>query len=137
MGRILAIDYGLKRTGIAVTDPLQIIASPHDTVPTQGLMAWLVAYLAKEQVDVLVVGWPTNTDGSATDTTPHVAGLIKRLEAAHPTIPIRMVDERFTTALAHRSLRMTGANKKVRHDKGLVDKVSAAIILQSYLESPR
>lgn len=135
MGRILSIDFGLKRTGIAVTDPLQIIASPHATVPSHQLEQWIKDYLVKEPVEVLIVGWPTNTDGSATDTTGHVRGLIKRLKNQHPTLKVLKWDERFTSVIAHQALRQTGANKKLKQDKGLVDQVSATIILQEYLGS--
>ncbi len=135
MGRILAIDYGTKRTGIAVTDPLRIIASGLETVPTHTLAAWLGQYLAAESVDIIVVGKPSRMDGSPSETMAHIEPLVKRLRAEYPDKRIVLHDERFTSRLAQRAMLDGGVPKMARRDKALVDTVSAAIILQSYLES--
>ena len=134
MGRLLAIDYGTKRTGLAVTDPLQIIATALDTVPTHTLLAYLQKYVSTEPVDVIVVGMPTQPSGEPSQTTPAVIGLIRTLKKTFPDITITEEDERYTTILAHRSLIESGTTKSQRRDKGLVDQVSAVIILQSYME---
>jgi putative Holliday junction resolvase len=134
IGRILAIDYGLKRCGVAVTDPLAIIAQPHATVPTHQLMVWLQQYTTTETVQAIVVGWPTQTNGADSDTLPHVKGFLKRLADQFPAMKVHTLDERFTTKMAHQALRTTGANKQLRTNKGLADQVSAAIILQDWLQ---
>lgn len=135
MGRILAIDYGTKRTGIAVSDPLRIIATPLDTVPTAGLQEWIAKYFAAENVDIIVVGKPLQTDGSPSDTYPHALGLARKLGKEYPSKKIVMFDERYTSVLAQRSLVDSGVPKMGRRDKAAVDKVSAAIILQGFMES--
>jgi putative Holliday junction resolvase len=135
MGRILAIDYGTKRTGIAVTDPLRIIAGGLETVPTHTLGAWLKRYLAAEQVDIIVVGKPTRMNGEPSETMAHIEPLVARLKADHPDKRIVWHDERFTSRLAQRAILDGGVPKMARRDKALVDTVSAAIILQDYLES--
>ena len=134
MGRILSIDYGLKRTGIAVTDPLKIIASPFDTVQSKDLLDWLSEYKDKENVERIVVGMPTNLDQSNTHMTAPVDKLIELLKAKFPDIPISHIDERFTSKLAQQAMVIGGMKKKERQKKQNVDKVSAAIILQSYLD---
>ncbi len=135
MGRILAIDYGTKRTGIAVTDPLRIIANGLETVPTHTLAAWLRQYLAAESVDVIVVGKPVQMDGAPSETMAQIEPLVKRLRAEYPDRQIVLHDERFTSRLAQRAIIDGGVPKMARRNKALVDTVSAAIILQSYLES--
>lgn len=135
MPRILAIDYGLKRTGLAVTDPLQIIASPLDTVATHQLMEFLKSYMVQEEVEGFVVGQPKQTDNTPSEIAPHVEGFVKRLKAQFPETPVYRVDERFTSIMAQQTLIAGGMKKKGRQDKSNIDKVSAAIILQSFMES--
>jgi putative Holliday junction resolvase len=135
MGRILAIDYGLKRTGLAVTDPLQLIASPLEAVATEGLLAYLQAYAAAEPVEAFVLGLPRGLDGGETDATPHVKGFAKRLAKAFPHASIHWIDERFTSKIALQAMVAAGSRKKDRRVKGNIDKVSAAVILQSFLDS--
>lgn len=134
MGRVLAIDYGLKRTGLAATDSLRIIASPITTIPTHTLPVWLDAYLSKEPVDVIVIGLAKRLDNTDTDTTPHIKGLAKRLTEQYPVIEVVFENEQFTSTMAHQALRVTGANKKLKNDKGLADQVAATIILQSWMD---
>jgi putative Holliday junction resolvase len=131
MGRILAIDYGLKRTGLAVTDPLKIIASPLETISTDGLINWIKKYIMSEQVEQIVVGMPVKLDLSATDTTEPAKKLVAILEATFPDIPVAKEDERFTSKIALQTMIAGGMKKKDRRDKANVDKISAAIILQS------
>ena len=135
MARILAIDYGNKRTGLAVTDPLQIIASGLETVPTHTLVAYLKNYFQKEAVEALVLGMPKRLDNTDTDTTASVKALAKRLQKEFPEVPLHLVDERFTSKIAQQTMLAGGLKKKDRQNKGTVDMVSATIILQSYLES--
>ena len=135
MGRILAIDYGTRRTGIAVTDPLRIIASGLETVPTHTLHEWLAQYTAAENVDIIVVGHPTRMDGSPSETMAQIEPLVQKLRADHPGKKVVLYDERFTSRLAQRAIIEGGVPKMARRDKALTDRVSAAIILQSYLES--
>ncbi|WP_018476564.1 Holliday junction resolvase RuvX [Pontibacter roseus] len=135
MGRILAIDYGNKRVGLATTDALQLIASPLETVHAQDVLSYLKAYTARETVDAFVVGMPRRLTGEATDATPHVIGFVRKLQKEFPAIAVHTVDERFTSSMAKRAMIDGGLKKKDRQDKGTVDRVSAAIILQSYLES--
>jgi putative holliday junction resolvase len=135
MGRILAIDFGLKRTGIAVTDSLQIIANGLDTVPTHTLLAYLQTYFTKELVDKVVIGMPKNLDNSDTDSTAAVRFFIKSFKKKFPEMPLEEHDERFTSKLAMQAMIAGGMSKKDRREKGTVDRVSATIILQSYMES--
>lgn len=137
MGRILAIDVGKKRTGIAVTDPLRIIANGLDTVETAKLIPFLEAYLSKETVDAIVIGYPTQMDGSESESMQYIRPIEKKLKEKFPTIKLVFVDERFTSVLAHQAMIDGGLKKKARQDKALVDKISATIILQSYLETLR
>lgn len=137
MGRILAIDVGKKRTGIAVTDPLRIIANGLDTVETAKLIPFLEAYLSKETVDAIVIGYPTQMDGSESESMQYIRPIEKKLKEKFPTIKLVFVDERFTSVLAHQAMIDGGLKKKDRQDKALVDKISATIILQSYLETLR
>ncbi|WP_448519106.1 Holliday junction resolvase RuvX [Rhodoflexus sp.] len=135
MGRILAIDYGSKRTGIAVSDPLQLIASPLETVPTAQLIDFLTKYMTAEPVDEIVIGMPKKLDNSDTNTTFMVKGFIKAFRKKFANMPIYEIDERFTSVLAMQSMIAAGSKKKDRIEKqGNLDKVSAAIILQSYME---
>jgi putative holliday junction resolvase len=134
MGRILAIDYGLRRTGLAVTDPLKIIASSLETVETKNLLDYLKNYLAKEQVETIVLGMPKNLNNKDTDITQVVKQCRSNLVKLFPDMHIVYEDERFTTSMAHSVILDSGINKKARRNKGLVDMVSATIILQSYME---
>jgi putative Holliday junction resolvase len=135
MPRILAIDLGTKRTGIAVTDSLKMLANPLETIETGKLIEYLKTYCAKEDVDTLVLGYPTRLDGSQNEMTPRVISMKDRLEKQFPTKKIELIDERFTSKMAMQSMIAMGSKKKDRKEKaGNLDKVSAAIILQSYLE---
>lgn len=133
MGRVLAIDYGLRRTGLAVTDPLRIIATPLDMVETPQLMGFLKKYFERETVDELVVGLPKTLSNQPTDITPHVEALGRELEKIFPEKKIVWVDERFTSRIAQQAMVAGGMKKKDRQQKGTVDKVSATLILQTYL----
>jgi putative holliday junction resolvase len=135
MGRILAIDYGKKRTGLAVTDPLKIIATALETVASHDIFTFLTAYLAKETVDCIVVGLPLQSNGSPSDSTRFVEPFVNKLRATFPTIPIHRMDERYTTVMAKQIILESGINKKARQDKTIADRVSATIILQSYMQT--
>jgi putative holliday junction resolvase len=135
VGRILAIDYGKKRTGLAVTDPLRIIATALETVPTHELLKFLKAYLLKETVDEFVIGMPRTLKNEDSETAPLVRKFIEELKSNFPGKPVHEVDERFTSRMAQRAMIDGGMKKKDRQEKGNVDKISATIILQSYLES--
>ena len=134
MGKALGIDFGTKRTGIAITDAMQIIATGLSTVPTNSLDAFITDIVVKEKIECFVVGDPKNLDGSATDSTGHVNGFVKRLKQKFPTIPVHQIDERFTSKIAKQSILASGVKKKGRQNKALVDEVSATIILQNYLD---
>ena len=133
MARILAIDYGGKRTGVAVTDPLQIIATGLCTVETPKLMAYLKNYIAQEQVELFIVGMPVNWDDSATHATPLVEKFIKELNKNFPSIPVKEVDERYTSKMASQAMIEMGMKKKQRQNKAMVDEIAATIMLQEYL----
>lgn len=133
MARILAIDYGKKRTGIAVTDPLKIIATGLTTVLSPELIAFLKKYVEKEAVELFLIGDPRNLDGSDTDGTPLVRQCIKSLKKNFPKIPIETADERYTSKMAAKTLFESGMGKKKRRNKALLDETSATIILQEYL----
>ncbi|MDZ7606804.1 MAG: Holliday junction resolvase RuvX [Cyclobacteriaceae bacterium] len=133
MGRILAIDYGMKRTGLAVTDPLKIIATSLETVETHKLIDRLTAYLAAESVERIVVGMPVKLDRSDTHTTQPVLGFMEILKKKFPGIPISVEDERFTSKMALQAMIQGGMKKSDRRDKTNVDKISAVIILQSFM----
>ncbi|MCH5330668.1 MAG: Holliday junction resolvase RuvX [Alistipes sp.] len=135
MGRILAIDYGTRRTGIAVSDPLRIIAGGLATVETKGLEKFLAEYMAANDVDTIVLGKPTQMNGQPSETWRFVEPLAARLRRAYPDKKVVFCDERFTSVLAHRAMLESGIGKMARRDKALVDKISATIILQSYMES--
>ncbi|MHA7130345.1 Holliday junction resolvase RuvX [Algoriphagus namhaensis] len=135
MGRILAIDLGTKRTGLAVTDPLKILANPLETIPTGNLVAYLSDYMSREAVEIIVLGFPTRLNGQDNEMTQRVRSLQDRLSKLYPKIKIELQDERFTSKMAMQSMIAMGSKKKDRKEKaGNLDKVSAAIILQSYLE---
>ena len=135
MARILSIDYGRKRTGLAVTDPLQIIAGGLATVATAQLFDFLKDYVARESVDLIVIGEPRQLGGQPSENMARVQQFVARWKKAMPDIPIVYYDERFTSVLAHQAMIAGGLKKKARQDKALVDEISATIILQSYMES--
>lgn len=135
MARILSIDYGKKRTGIAVTDPLQIIATGLTTVETPKLFPFLKDYFSKEQVELIIMGEPKNWDDTDTHATPLVKKAVERLKKEFPAIPIKMVDERFTSKMASQAMIEMGLKKKQRQNKALVDEIAATIMLQEYLRS--
>ena len=137
MGRILSIDYGQKRVGIAVTDPLKIIANGLTTVSTGEIFKFLTEYTAKEAVELFIVGLPKKMNNEASGSMRLIEPFVRGLKNKFPSIPVQMVDERFTSVLAHQALLEGGAKKKTRQDKKLIDEISATIILQSYLESSR
>lgn len=137
MGRILAIDYGSKRTGIAVTDPLRIIASGLETVPTSELLVYLKSYFEEEKVDIILIGEPLHKDGTPTKLHADVIGLQRKLTHIYPSKKVLLQDESYTSQDARTIILQSGASKKKRMDKGLVDKVSAGLILQSYLDQIR
>lgn len=134
MARIMAIDYGLKRTGLAVTDPLQIIATGLTTVDTQQLIPFLKNYLAQEAVELIIIGDPRNLDDSDTHATPLVNRFIGALQKNFPQIPVQRVDERFTSVLAKRAMLDMGLKKQQRRNKALVDEIAATIMLQEYMQ---
>ena len=135
MPRILSIDYGLKRTGLAVTDPLKIIATGLTTVDSKELILFLKNYFSKEQVELIIIGEPKNMDDSDTHATPLVEKCIKDLQKNFPSIPVKKVDERFTSKMASQAMIEMGMKKKQRRDKKLVDEIAATILLQEYLNS--
>lgn len=137
MARILSIDYGKRRTGLAVTDPLQIIAGGLATVSTSTLYDYLVNYVTREPVERIVIGKPMQPNGEPSENMARVEQFVNRWRRVQPQIPIEYVDERFTSVLAHRAMLDGGLKKKSRQNKALVDEISATIILQSYLESKR
>jgi len=134
MGRILAIDYGKKRTGLAVTDPQQIIASPLDSLPTAEVESYLSAYLAKEAVDLIVVGYPVDMNNKPSESVRYINPFLKKVGKLFPDIPVIQFDERFTSRIAFRAMVDGGVKKSRRKDKGMIDRISATVILQSFLE---
>ena len=137
MARILSIDYGQKRTGLAVTDPLHIIAGGLATVSTSSLFDWLKAYVSKEAVERIVIGEPRQPNGQPSENLARVQQFVNRWRRAMPEIPIEYYDERFTSVLAHQAMLEGGLKKKARQDKALVDEISATIILEDYLRSKK
>jgi putative Holliday junction resolvase len=135
MSRIIALDYGERRTGVAVTDPLQMIAYPLDTIDTSKIIDYLKGYFAKENVETIVLGAPLNMDGTDTDATQLVIEFEKKLKENFPNLPIVKIDERLTSRMAKQTLIDAGYKKKDRKNKKLVDTVAAALILQTYLAS--
>ena len=135
MGRILAIDYGRKRTGIAVTDILQIVANGLDTVPTHTLMQYLKDYVKREPVDKIVIGLPKQMNGEQSESMKYIKPFVARLAKEMPEMPVEMYDERFTSTLAHKAMIEGGMKKSDRRDKARVDSIAATIILNDYLQS--
>ena len=134
MDRIIGIDYGRKRTGVAVSDPLGIFASALDTVQSAKIIDYLKSFSEKENISRFVVGYPVNMDGAPSEAAKDVDGFLKRLEKAFPGVPVEKEDERFTSVLAHRAMIDGGMKAGDRKDKSSVDKISAAIILQGYID---
>lgn len=137
MGRILSIDYGRKRTGLAVTDTLQIIANGLDTVPSGEVVKYLSDYVSRETVDLFVVGLPRQMNNELSENMKYIEAFVKHLKRTLPDIPVEYCDERFTSVLAHKAMLDGGLKKKARQNKELVDEISAVIILQTYLESKK
>lgn len=137
MGRVLSIDYGKKRTGIAVTDPLKIIANGLTTVETSTLMDFLNDYLKKESVERIVVGWPRQANGEDSENMKRIRPFVQRISKLWPNVPIELFDERYTSVLAHQTILASGIGKKARQNKALVDEISATIILQGWMEAHR
>lgn len=137
MSRIIAIDYGKKRTGVAVTDILQLIANGLTTVPTQDLMNFILKYVEKEPVERIIVGHPKQMNNEDSENMKRIVPFVNQLKKKLPQIPVELVDERFTSVLAHQTMLDGGLKKKARQNKALVDEISATIILQSYLESKK
>lgn len=135
MGRILAIDYGKKRTGLAVTDILRITANPLITIETKQLMTWLQDYFAKENVDEVVVGYPKQMNGEDSESMQYIRFFLAQFEQTFPSIPIKLYDERFTSVLAHQAMIDGGMKRSQRQNKMMVDKIAACIILEGYLDS--
>jgi putative Holliday junction resolvase len=135
MPRILSIDYGSKRTGIAVTDPLKIIATGLTGIHTKDLESFLIDYFKKEEVELVIIGHPTDMDDSDTHATPLVQAFINRFKKVFPTMPIEKVDERMTSRMAVQSMIQSGMKKKARQNKNLVDEIAATIMLQEYLQN--
>ncbi|WP_075589774.1 Holliday junction resolvase RuvX [Labilibacter marinus] len=134
MGRIIAIDYGKKKTGLAVTDPLQIIANGLETVPSHTLIEYLERYFNNEEVELIVLGYPKQSTGEDSESMKYIKPFFNRLKNKFPHMPVEWVDERYTSKIAFQAMIDGGLKKKARRDKNLVDKISATIILQSYLE---
>lgn len=134
---MLALDYGTKRTGIAVSDESGVFAFPVTTVPTHQLLDWMKEYISKENVTQLIIGQPMHADDSPAALESHISGFIKKVLVAFPLIPIARHDERYTSKMAFEAILAGGVPKKKRQDKSLIDKVSATIILQSYIESQK
>ncbi len=137
MGRIIAFDYGKKRIGLAVTDPLQIIASPLTTLSPGEIETFLTDYLKKETVDEFVIGYPVQMNNQPSESVKYIEPFINRLRKLYPDKPVNLVDERFTSKIALRTIIESGTKKKDRMDKSLADKISASIILQSFLEKKK
>lgn len=135
--RIIAFDYGTKRIGIAVTDPLQIIATGLDTIHPKDIIAYLKKYLETEQAELFVVGEPRQMDGSPSQSTPHIKGFITILKKHFPDIPVERIDERFTSKMASAVVAQSGFKKTDRQNKERLDTISATIILQSYMEKKK
>ena len=137
MSRILAIDYGRKRTGLAVSDTMQIIANGLTTVPTHELLDFIAGYVQKEPVERIIIGLPKQMNNEVSENMKYIEPFVRLLKKKIPEMPVEFVDERFTSVLAHRTMLEAGLKKKERQNKALVDEISATIILQTYLESKR
>ena len=135
MARILGIDYGRKRTGIAVTDPLQIVANSLATVPTHTLLDYIKNYVAQEAVEAIVIGQPTQLNGQPSESMHYITPFVKKLQKEMPQMPVIMYDERFTSTIAHQAMLDGGMKKSDRQDKNRVDAIAATIILNDYLQS--
>ena len=135
MGRLLAIDYGRKRCGLAVTDVLQIVATALDTVPSAQLIPYIKSYVARERVDEIIVGLPKTLDGQPSESMRYITPAINRLRKELPDIEIKFFDERFTSTLAHRAMIDSAVKKSDRRDNAAIDRMAAVIILNGYLES--
>lgn len=135
MGRILGIDYGRKRVGLAVTDPLQIFASPMNTISAHDINNFIAEYMAVEQVDAFVVGYPVQMNNEPSESVKYIDPFIRKLKKKFPGIPVHLVDERFTSQMAFRTMIDGGLKKKERQNKSIIDMISASIILQSFLDS--
>jgi len=134
MGRIIAIDYGKKKTGLAVTDPFRIIATPLTTVPTRELEPWLTKYFAANEVDEAVIGYPVTLNNLPSESVRYIEPFINRFRKVFPKVPLHLADERFTSSIAMQAMIDGGLKKSARRDKSIVDRVSASLILQSWLE---
>ena len=137
MSRILAIDYGRKRTGLAVSDTMQMIANGLTTVPTHELLDFIAGYVQKEPVERVIIGLPKQMNNEVSENMKYIEPFVRLLKKKLPEMPVEFVDERFTSVLAHRTMLEAGLKKKDRQNKALVDEISATIILQTYLESKR
>ena len=137
MSRILAIDYGRKRTGLAVSDTMLIIANGLTTVPTHELLDFIAGYVQKEPVERIIIGLPKQMNNEVSENMKYIEPFVRLLKKKIPEMPVEFVDERFTSVLAHRTMLEAGLKKKDRQNKALVDEISATIILQTYLESKR
>ncbi len=133
-GRILAIDFGLKRTGLAVTDPLQMFAQPLDTIPTDEMLTFIENYSAKEKLTEIVVGYPLTLKNELNDVWNFVETKIREIQSKFPDVPVYLMDERFTSSIAQQAIAVSGMGKEKRKDKNLIDKISAAVLLNNYLE---
>jgi putative Holliday junction resolvase len=134
MGRILGIDYGRKRVGLAVTDPLQIFASPLNTISAHDIDNFIAEYMASEQVDAFVIGYPVQMNNEPSESVKYIDPFIRKLKKKFPGIPVHLADERFTSQMAFRTMIDGGLKKKERQNKALIDMISASIILQSWLD---
>ncbi len=135
MGRIIGIDYGQKRTGLAVTDPLQIIANSLTTIPSSGVVEFLISYTSREQVDSFVIGYPRQMNNTPSQSVIFIDPFLKKLKSTFPDKPIYLMDERFTSKMAVQTMIAGGVKKKDRQNKALIDSISATIILQSFMET--
>lgn len=134
MGRILAVDYGKKRTGIAVTDPLRLIANGLTTVPTKEILLFLTNYFNKEKVDIVIVGYPKQMNNTPSEIVPEIEKFVTKMKEKFPALPIEYYDERFTSKMAFQTMIDGGLKQKARQDKALIDTISATILLQSWME---
>jgi putative Holliday junction resolvase len=135
MGRILGIDYGKKRVGLAVTDPMQIFASPLDTISANNIDDFIAVYMGSEQIDAFVIGYPVQMNNEPSESVKYINPFIRKLKKRFPGVPVHLVDERFTSQMAFRTMIDGGLKKKARQNKMMIDMISASIILQSFLDS--
>jgi putative holliday junction resolvase len=135
MGRILGIDYGKKHVGLAVTDPMQIFASPLDTINTHNIDDFIAGYMGSEQIDAFVIGYPVQMNNEPSESVKYINPFIRKLKKRFPGVPVHLVDERFTSQMAFRTMIDGGLKKKARQNKMMIDMISASIILQSFLDS--